>query len=266
MDNILQRRSQNSFKTNLTNMSTRRSKTVNGRVQDDFNVDSCPKLFIISFRYDSIFACQHMHGFILNLYARRSKICQRTSHRWWSECTYCFHGSSAQFGWCVECKAVRGSVGIGWSAYWRQAHGSRSGCGSSTGWFSKYVWSLWCTEALFQMFCLSQKKPTKFMILSHVFLIFLNLSPDHPDVLDTRNTIQRLEKLSEWEMITRINNLKLKHCSQIHSLKQPFNLNVCEVSHNDRLYWNRTNDKYVCFVYTSCSTIVTKEAGEHSFF
>ena len=29
MDNILQRRSQNSFKTNLTNMSTRRSKTVN---------------------------------------------------------------------------------------------------------------------------------------------------------------------------------------------------------------------------------------------
>ena len=33
MDNILQRRSQNSFKTNLTNMSTRRSKTVNGRVQ-----------------------------------------------------------------------------------------------------------------------------------------------------------------------------------------------------------------------------------------
>ena len=28
MDNILQRRSQNSFKTNLTNMSTRRSKTV----------------------------------------------------------------------------------------------------------------------------------------------------------------------------------------------------------------------------------------------
>ena len=28
MDNILQRRSQNSFKTNLTNMSTSRSKTV----------------------------------------------------------------------------------------------------------------------------------------------------------------------------------------------------------------------------------------------
>lgn len=48
---------------------------------------------------------------------------------------HCFHGSSAQFGWCVECKAVRGSVRIGWSAYWRQAHGSRSGCGSSTGWF-----------------------------------------------------------------------------------------------------------------------------------
>ena len=48
--------------------------------------------------------------------SRRSKICQRTSHRWWSECIYCFHGSSAQFGWCVEYKAVRGSVGIGWSA------------------------------------------------------------------------------------------------------------------------------------------------------
>ena len=35
-------------------MSTRRSKTVNGRVQDDFNVDSCPKSFIIPFRYDYI--------------------------------------------------------------------------------------------------------------------------------------------------------------------------------------------------------------------
>jgi len=79
--------------------------------------------------------------------SRRSKICLRISHRWWSECIYCFHGSSAQFGWCGWCKAVRGSVGIGWSAYWRQAHGSRSVCGSSTGWISKYVGSLWCTEA-----------------------------------------------------------------------------------------------------------------------
>ncbi len=39
-----------------------------GTVQGDFNVDSCPKSFIIPFRNDSIFACQHMHGFILNLY------------------------------------------------------------------------------------------------------------------------------------------------------------------------------------------------------